>query len=228
MQYFSEREIGELSRESEEIGNSVWRGVLATIRVRVVDGSFGASYPAICPDGTYVSGTNVRMLDDAMRAELPRLVAYEESDVSSRWQSTLDILQRSDSPPSTLDILDLIEFSWKSIGEPTSIGFHPFFSHAHIVFDRTSGRERFRDDVEIIFRRNRIAYALTEAGRIKRLTPLVFRDALAESDFETGEKELDLLLSTAQRKFLDSHPDTRREGLEALWDAWERLQNAGW
>ena len=36
--------------------------------------------------------------------------------------------------------------------------------------------------------------------------------------------ELNRLLSTAQRKFLNPNQEIRREGLEALWDAWERLK----
>ena len=54
--------------------------------------------------------------------------------------------------------------------------------------------------------------------------PLEFQGILVESDFDTGDAELNRLLSTAQRKFLDPRPETRREALESLWDAWERLK----
>ena len=227
MQYFSERETGEVPREAEEVTTNVWRGILAAIRIRVADGSFGVSYPETCPDGAGVVGTNEHLLDDAMRAELPRLAENDERDYSYNWQSILDILHRSDRQPSTLDILDLIEFCWKSIGGPTKTDYHSYFKHAHIVFDKAAGREQLRGDVETIFRRNGIAYALTEEGRMERLAPLVFRSALAKSDFDTGERELNLLLSTAHRKFLNPSPETRKEGLEALWDAWERLKTLG-
>ena len=65
---------------------------------------------------------------------------------------------------------------------------------------------------------------LTEEGCIERLVPPMLRDLLAEPDFATADPDLNRLLSTAQRKFLDPDPDTRREALEALWDAWERLK----
>ena len=227
MQYFSEKENGESPRETEEIGDNAWKGILAKIRIRVADGSFGASYPDVCPDGNYVAGTNERLLDDTIRAELPGLAAHEEGDHWRGWQSILDILDKSDSSPSTLDILDLIEFCWKSVAEPSITSNHSYFGHAHLTFDQDAGREKFQNEVEIIFRRNGIAYVLTEEGRIERLTPPVFHSALVESDFDTGDAELNRLLTTAQRKFLDPHPDIRREATEALWDAWERLKTLG-
>ena len=54
--------------------------------------------------------------------------------------------------------------------------------------------------------------------------PLAFQSILVDSDFDTGEVELNRLLSTAQRKFLNPNQEICREGLEALWDAWERLK----
>lgn len=227
MQYFSEKENGESPREAEEIGDNAWKGILAKIRIRVTDGSLGASYPDICPDGNYVAGTDERLLDDAIRAELPGLAAHEEDDYSRGRQTTLDILDRSDSSPATLDILDLIEFCWKSVGEPRITSNHNWFSHAHLTFDKDAGREKFQNDVEVIFRRNGIAYVLTEEGSVERLTPPAFRSALVESDFDTGDAELDRLLTMAQRKFLHPDPNVRREATEALWDAWERLKTLG-
>ena len=39
--------------------------------------------------------------------------------------------------------------------------------------------------------------------------------------------ELDSMLETARRKFLDPSEDVRREALQALWDGWERLKTLG-
>ena len=224
MRYFSERESGEVQREAEEIGATAWRGILAKIRALAVDGSFAAAYPAICPEGNYVVGTDEASLSDAIRAEIPELSGYDEQDYSGHRQSILDTLNESGGRLPTLDILDLIEFCWKSVGKPRKIGDHPYFMHSHLVFDRDAGREQLCHEIETIFRRNGIAYKLTEEGRIERLMPLEFQGILVESDFDTGDEELNRLLNTAQRKFLDPRPETRREALESLWDAWERLK----
>jgi hypothetical protein len=42
--------------------------------------------------------------------------------------------------------------------------------------------------------------------------------------FRTGDQTLDQLLETAREKFLNRSLDLRKEGLENLWDAWERLK----
>ena len=54
--------------------------------------------------------------------------------------------------------------------------------------------------------------------------PRAFQSILVDSDFDTGDIELNRLLSTTQRKFLNPRPEIRGEALEALWDAWERLK----
>jgi hypothetical protein len=42
--------------------------------------------------------------------------------------------------------------------------------------------------------------------------------------FRTGDVELDRLLEAARSKFLSTDVTVRRESLEKLWDAWERLK----
>ena len=224
MRYFSERESGEAPREAEKIGSNVWKGILAKIRARAADGSFGAGYPAICPDGNYIVGTDEASLSDAIRAEIPELSVYDEQDYSGHNQSILATLSESGAHLPTLDILDLIEFCWKSVGEPKRIGDHSYYMHSHLVLDVDDGREQFRYEIEDIFRRNGIAYKLTEQGRIERLMPQAFQSILVDSDFVTGDTELNRLLNTAQHKFLNPSQEIRREALEALWDAWERLK----
>ncbi len=42
--------------------------------------------------------------------------------------------------------------------------------------------------------------------------------------FKTGDPVLDELLRVAQSKFLSNNPNLRKEAMEKLWDAWERLK----
>lgn len=222
MRYFSERELGESPREESDIDYNVWRGVLGIVRGRVSDGSFGAKYPEVCEDGHFVCGASMPRFVDAMLAEIPNLAIH----VRARGRSTLDQLGSLDNwgAISTLDILDLVEFCWRNVSKATVVDEHEFFLHSHLEFDEAAGKDEFRNDVERIFRRNGLAYELTPNGRIERRAPAVFGDALANSDFNTGESELDRLLTAAKTKFLDPRPEIRRESLGALWDAWERLK----
>ena len=226
MRYFSERELGEGARETDEIGGNVLRGILAVIERRVRDGSFGANFPDTCPDNsTLVRATDQVMLDNALRAEIPELAAHVEEEFGER-KLIFDALGVMDPPPIPC-ILDLIEFCWKNVGVPIPIGIHPFSGDTHFTSDVEDVRDSFREDIEQILRRNGIAYGLTEGGQVERLVPQVFRSAVLDTDFRTCDIELDRLLKTAQEKFLDTNPATRRESLESLWDAWERLKTIG-
>ena len=227
MRYFSERETGAPLRKDEKISVNVWRGLLTVIRTLTADGSFGARYPDVCEDGTFTCGASMGMVDDALRAEIPRLADLIDQTYPRFTRTTLAALEMPDIQPSTLEILDLIEFCWKSISKPIETDYHSFFRHHHLGFDEEAGRNEFRGEVERIFRRNGIAYRLTEDGRIERVVPPVFEDLVIQSEASTGDSELDRLLTAAQRKFVDPRPEARREALEALWDAWERLKTLG-
>lgn len=212
MIYFSEREQGERPRTHEVINEGAWGGIQTLVKSRVEDGSFGQSYPEICPDGgSWVVGTDELSMRKAVRAEIP---AFVEPPWSA-WPQDL---------PGTFEILDLIEFSWRKLGKPIKGGYHSFFEHHHLTFDVTAGREEFRKEVNLIFQRNGLAYELQENGNIERLVSPVLGETLMVAEFRTGDKELDALLEKAQRKFLSRDIVVRRESLEALWDSWERLK----
>ncbi|WLF99715.1 hypothetical protein Q5698_23420 (plasmid) [Brucella intermedia] len=210
MSYFSERETGALPRDRDTINEAVWGGIRAIIRSRVEDGSFGALFPAACPDGRGTTGTDETAFWDVMRSEISNL---DEQP----WRP-------NSAMPSMLDALDMIEFCWRAIGKPIEGSYHSYFGHHHLSFDVESGRAEFREAINRIFRRNGLVFELSESGEIIRLAPLALADTLSRAAFRTGDSELDQLLDKSRRKFLDADLDIRRESLEALWDAWERLK----
>lgn len=214
MTYFSEREQGERSRDQEAISEAAWGGIRSLVRARIEDGSFGATYPETCPDGSCAVGTDVAALWDAMRGDIPNLQERP-------WYGNVQ------EAPATLDALDILEFCWQCIGKPERQGYHNYFRHHHLIFDVDAGRQEFWEAVNRIFRRNGLAYELTAHGRIERLAPPVLREALGSVSFRTSDAELDRMLETARRKFLDPDESKRREALESLWDAWERLKTVG-
>ena len=214
MRYFSDNDVGEIPRTQEEIDEVAWGGLRALIQTKINDGSFGMDYPTVCPDGSGPTGTDRNLFEAALRAEvrgLPELL----------WRDS------SSGPPSTLTILDLLIFCWWHIGDPTQEDFHDFFNHYHLSHDFRVGRHGFCEDANRIFARNGIAFTLTMEGAIERLGPPVLRDELENTQFKTGDAELDSLLESARRKFLDPREEIRREALLELWDAWERLKTTG-
>ena len=105
---------------------------------------------------------------------------------------------------------------------------HPhydFFSHHHLSFDQQVGQEEFRATVNRIFARNGVAFEMLSTGRLVRVLPLVLGDDLRRTVFNTGDRTLDNMLEECRAKFSDRNPLVRREALERLWDAWERLKS---
>lgn len=216
MTYFSEKEEGERPRESEKIGEGAWGGIKALITARIADGSFGATYPNPCPDGDGPIGTDAGAFWNGTRGDIPN---FQELQLPV-WYHAIEM-------PRTLDLLDLIEFCWRCVGKPIHVGYHSHFKHHHLRFDVEAGRDQFREDVNRILRRNGLAFELKDDGSIERLVPPVLKEELASAYFHTGDSELNRMLETARRKFLAPDVAVRREALEALWDAWERVKTLG-
>ena len=217
MTYFSERESGARPRTIEEIGEVPWGGLSALIQAKVDDGSFGWHYPQSCPDGLGPIGTNRSSFYAAMRAETPNL---PEHPLRENW----------DGPPTTVDILDLLEFCCLHVADPTERDYHDLLLHYHLsydIWDIVEGKRQFTEGVNKIFARNGLAYTLTNEGRIECLGPPVLREELISTHFQSGDGVLDGLLEDARRKFFSPREEIRGEALQELWDAWERLKTTG-
>lgn len=212
--YFSEREVGQRPRNIEEINDEVWRAIRSLVSSLANNGSFGAGYPLMCDDAPVAVGCDWPDMLAAMTAEIP--------GIPSRAWWTHDM-----EKPTTLQVLDMIQFCWRAVGRPQDLGYHKYFSHSHMKFDVDSGRRAFCEAVERIFRRRGIAYTLTQRGTIERLVPHELRDLVSEQAVTSGDSELDRLLKTARHKFLNPRDAVRREALESLWDGWERLKTMG-
>lgn len=207
-QYFSDREWGPRPRTVPQVTPAAWGGIVALIQGRISNGAFGVDYPDECPDGRGTTGTDARALGLAVRADIPDL----------EWP--LD----AEHVPPTLAILDLIEFCHAHVAETVPTSFHSFFGHQHLTFDRAPGQTEFRAAINRIFARNQLAYELGDNGQIQRLAAPVLHEVLTASAFRTGDASLDGLLESARTKFLDPDPNVRREAIEKLWDAWERVK----
>ena len=214
MTYFSDRELGEQPRIHDEIEGDLWTALEFIITKRIEDDSFGVDYPSACPDGQGPAGTDRIAYHAVMHAEIPN---FPEEVWKHAWGE----------PPKTVDILDVLEFCWRHVAEPSQGRYHGYFQHFHLSFNRDVGRQTFSEEVNRLFSRNGLVYTLSEEGRIERRGPTVLHEVLQATHFQSGDVELDQLLETARRKFLDPREELRRESLLELWDAWERLKTTG-
>jgi hypothetical protein len=100
---------------------------------------------------------------------------------------------------------------------PKSYAYHSFFGHE-------AGRAKFEGDIDRFFERNGLAFELKH-GEVTQLALTGLQEALASQTSNTGDTELNRLLEAAREKFLNRSLEVRKEGLEKLRDAWERLKN---
>lgn len=221
--YFSERERGPRARTNETFTPNAWGGIVAHIDARITNGAFGHSFPDECSDGHGTIGTSTYTMGLAVAANIPELA---ETGATATTRATIGGFTgwplRADEIPPTLAILDLVEFCFDHVAEPTRVGHHDFYRHDHLRFDQPAGRGRWRSDVNTLFARNGIAYELTVEGQVIRLGTPIATDAVRTVVFATGDSQLDDLLERARRKYLSADPAERSEALEQLWDAFER------
>ncbi|HTU69544.1 MAG TPA: hypothetical protein VMF11_04410 [Candidatus Baltobacteraceae bacterium] len=203
MEYFTEREHGLRPRTIDSSTSEADVGLRAIIDTFVGRNFFAEYYPVTCPDGRGVVGTDVGLLE------------RDANGRNIRW---------TDAPSESQDqLFDLIEFSFSRLSKPRERDYHDYFGHSHLIFDRSEGQRELRDAVNEVFRRHGLAFELNGSGRVTRLFPAE-QAAVLNMPFSTGDASLDDLLAAARTKFIDPRPEVRKEALEKLWDAWERLK----
>jgi predicted component of type VI protein secretion system len=206
--YYSERERGSRPRIHENIEQLAWGGIIALVKTMISNKFFGADFAEECPDGRGPIGNDEKVLGLAIRGDIPGI----------QWPLEEYRL------PSTLEILDLIEFCHRHVAKPTPTSSHSYFGHDHLSFDRQAGQAEFRERINEFFVRNGLIYELQKNGQVIRFAPPILEESLRNTIFSSGDHDLDIMLETARAKFLNPDPGIRRESLEKLWDAWERLK----
>lgn len=204
---FTERHGQVKPRVSEALDETTRNALLTLLSARIDEEWFGMSFPDKCGDGYAYAGTDFTTLRETMKG------------YGLLWPGDID----RQNPPEDGHIFDLLEFSYELIAEAKDPSYHSYMSHSHYSYDQDAGREKFAHDVNRLFERNGMAFELTH-GEVIRIAPAVLHESLASTLFKTGDTVLDELLEVSRHKFLHRALDVRRESLEKLWDAWERLK----
>ncbi len=221
--YFSDRELGPRARTLSDISHIAWEGIIALVTNLIRSNSLAGAFPEPCPDGgCAIAGTNEAALAAMVRAEIPGL---DWPLVATRVIEQTAWLRNEEpwSPPVPL-VMDLLEFLYRRTAEAKPEFNHTFYRHHHLSFDQNAGRIRLREDVNRLLARNGLAYELDPDGRIRRLPDAVLGQSLVRLHFNCPDATLNGMLEEARRKFLDRDPRVRREAMERLWDAFERIK----
>lgn len=221
MEYFSDQINGSPARNVDEIPHNVWGGIVATINSHISSGSFGKHFPLCCPDGPAIIAADENVFRLALISEVPGI---EYPFVTEKRKDDWWANPNEPFTPNYLSILDLIQFCHEHIAMPIQGGHHSHFNHYHLSFDEDAGKQEFRNKINRIFSRNGVSYELQSNGNIIRLAPAVLSEALHSAHFKTQDSVLNRMLEESRTKFLSPDENVRRESLERLWDAWERIK----
>jgi hypothetical protein len=206
--YYSDRVRGARARSDDEIDETLWEAIQALFERGVDTASFAQDFPIRCEDGNGIYACDRDGLVATVRAEIPDLGTHF-------YQRGL---------PPTLAILDFLELMYRHVSKASEGRYHSYFDHHHLSFDRDAGRGELRETVNRLLARSGSVYDLDKRGRVQRLVPSPVNDLLALELPPTTDSEFDRLLAVSARKYLDPDPAVRAEGLEKLWDAFERVK----
>lgn len=220
--FYSDRAGSPVARVSEEISTNAWRGLVALLRGWIGDGSLARAFPLHeCPDGQAITGTDEQRFLDSLHAHIPGLIGSP---------------MEASRPQNTVNALDIVDFVALHIDQPTYRHSHHWNGeHTHLFFDEqqagplsgeaiTPGQAKFRNDIDLLFARNGIAFTIGDDLRVRRLGPPEARPLISDFRPNTGDPELDSKLNDATTRFLSRNLADRQDAVEKLWDAFERLK----
>jgi len=217
--YFSDN----YNSSSENISVDVWNGIVALYNEMVSNNNFAKFYPLDCSDGGGIYGTNDKLLERAIKSEIPDIsipIRIEVEQSPSPFEDTEEGLM-------LFPVLDFIEFQYRHLCKSIQVGkYHDFFNHFHLSFDNDikDVQNYFRAKINTIFYRNKMPYSLDEKGKIIRLVSETTADLIKKEIFNTPDAKLNQLLNTAFLRFKSPRSEDRREALDILWDAYEQLK----
>jgi hypothetical protein len=223
--FYSDRTGQPEPRVHEEIPARVWRGLVGLVVRRVDDGSFARAFSVYGCDrfSTAITGTDHKAFETELDTLIPELRKVRDL----LPDSPIPLLNARQAPPTPV-ALDVVDFVGRYVAEPVKRYQHSEVQHEHLEFDqptsRIRGQRRFREEVNLIFARNGIAFTVGEDMKAARIGPLEASILLSELVLETGDGKLDEFLREAHTRFLSPHPQDRVVALERLWKAFERLK----
>jgi hypothetical protein len=206
--YFSDRTRGRRARREQELTAGVWGGIVSLFERGITNAWFGSHFPLMCEDGKGPYGCDRHAVELAVSAEIP----------------DLELPLRAHEVSDTLPALDLVEFMYRYASKPTKRDYHSYFGHNHLRFDEAAGQQQMRERINQILSRGGMAYELDEDGEVAHLASPAVEEVIRRQLPSTSDSRFDDLLESAVARFRSPDPAERRESLEPLWDAFERMK----
>ena len=200
--FFSDRELpNKKTKLGEEITYTVWGGIYAIYCKYLANNNFAKDFPLNCPDGNGIYGVDRHLLEISAKSLIPNLpddinVYFRVEELNPFLQFDLDE-EKDDSWKEKTEqykmaVLDFVEFLCLHICDVENGNYHSFFNHYELIFKCTNNaREQFIQEINLLFRRNELAFLSDDGGRIRRVLPYAISDSIVHrptlNDVTTNE-----------------------------------------
>lgn len=223
IQYFSDK-----SNDAKEIISvDIWNGIVALYSELILNNKLAEKFPLNCQDGQGICGVDENSLNHAIKAEIPNIETPIHAINKVVKNDTFSFsAPKKEKIVFLYDALDLIEFLYRQLCSPQSIGkYHDFYRHHHFIFDENILEEQknFTSKINTIFHRNNLPYRLND-GKIERIVDEVMSEIVNRTLFYTADNDLNSMLNITYTKFKSPKKEIRHEALEKIWDAFERIK----
>ncbi|MEU4711129.1 hypothetical protein AB0G00_32355 [Nocardia salmonicida] len=205
---YSDRTRRPVPRNQDELPDNTRTGLVNYVVGLINQHWFAERFPEECRDGNNVCGTLVGNLLIEIEALIPGI------------QAPLNADRMSD-----LDVFDLLEYTYRSVSRPKREMRHDFLNHWELSFDRKPARREFREQINHMLARGGANYELDTGGQIQRRGSGPVRLLIDGLRPVTDDDELNDLIHYATRLYISKNPQQRQDGLEKLWDGYERLKS---
>lgn len=129
-------------------------------------------------------------------------------------------------------ILDFVQFCYTHVKKANRGVRIPYihglmdsetYTLSYIFNESDSEKEKFQNDINILFRRNGLVYELQEDGTIIRKIPKGIKPLISQL-YKTDDTTLNRLIDEAFCNFLKLKTEDRRVAVEKIWDAFDRMK----
>lgn len=180
-------------------------------------------YPEECPDGNGCCGLDISKLSIAMKFEIPALFQNENGIIDKPQKG---YYRRDDDEYDQYGLLDFVEFMFATVRNISNRFWHSYYRHYDLSFENARGiSSSFRNDINAIFSKTGLLYSLSDFGMVERVSENgVLSKEIESAITQVSEKGLKELLQDAILLYKTPGPQARKDSVEKIWDALERLK----
>lgn len=176
-------------------------------------------YPSECEDGNGCCGLDFIKFNDSLTFEIPSLFKNYKGFIAKPFDELGSYDQYA--------LLDFIELIYAKVRDIMEKRWHDFCNHYDFRFSKTNEEvaKKFREEINDIFKKTGLLYTLTKAGSVERInanSPLT-KDVETKIS-EISEKGTKELLEEAIKLYKTPNPSARKDAVDKIWDAFERLK----